>query len=87
MTRECSDGKRDNGFKQKEDLFRSDVSKQFFTMRVTKHWKRLPRAVLDGPSLETGKVSMDWSSEQPLMLIIAVEDVSAQCRGCGEGDL
>lgn len=56
LTRTSSDKKRGDGFKLKEDLFMLDVSKGFFTMRVVKHWKRLLR-VVDGPSMEIGKVS------------------------------
>lgn len=40
-------------------LKRLDVSKKFFSMRVMKHWKRLPRELADCPSLETLKVMLD----------------------------
>ena len=30
-----------------------------FTVRVVKHWNRLPREVLDAPSLETFKARLD----------------------------
>jgi len=39
--------------------FRLNTRKKFFTMRVAKHWPRLPREVVDAPSLETFKVRLD----------------------------
>ena len=36
-----------------------DIRKKLFTMRVVKHWNRLPREVVEAQSLETFKASLN----------------------------
>ncbi|KFQ25010.1 hypothetical protein N331_00846, partial [Merops nubicus] len=45
--------------KLKEGRFRLDIRKKIFTMRVAKHWNRLPRQVVDASSLQTLKLRLD----------------------------
>ncbi|KFP40715.1 hypothetical protein N324_11886, partial [Chlamydotis macqueenii] len=39
--------------------FRLDIRKTFFTLTVVEHWHRLPREMVDAPSLEMFKARLD----------------------------
>jgi len=58
FSRTCSHRTRGKGFNLREGRFRLDTRTKFFTMRVVKPWHRLPREVVDGPSLETFKARL-----------------------------
>jgi len=55
----CSHTTRGNSSKLKEGRFRLDIRKKFFTMRVVKYLNRLPREIVDAPSLEVFKTRLD----------------------------
>ena len=64
FTKACCD--RSNGFKLVQGSVTLDIRKKCFVMRVVRHWDRLPRAVVDAPSLEGFKVRLGGALTNPL---------------------
>jgi len=58
FTKACSNRTRGNGFKLKVGRFILSIRNEFFTVRVTKHWNRLPREAVAAPFLEVFKARL-----------------------------
>jgi len=68
FSRAFCDRTRGDGFKLREGRFRLDTRKTFFTMRVVKHWLRLPGDVVNAPSPETFKARLDGAPSYLIQL-------------------
>ncbi|RMC04483.1 hypothetical protein DUI87_18928 [Hirundo rustica rustica] len=57
--RNSIDRTRSNGYKLKQGKFYLYIRKKFFTVRLVRHWKMLPREAVDAPALGVFIPGMD----------------------------
>ena len=71
---------RGNGHKLEHSKIQLNMRKNFFPVRVPEQWHRLPREVVESPSLETFKTNLD-AALCPLLWVSLLK------QGVGQDDL
>ena len=74
-----SDRTRGNGHKLKQRKFQLNLRKNFFPLRVTEPWPRLPREAVESPSLEIFQPRLD-------LVLCSLLWVTLLGQGVGLGD-
>jgi len=72
FSRACCNRTRGDGFKLKEGRFRLGIRNQFFMLRVVKPWHRLPREVVNAPSLGTFQARLDGALSSLVQLKLSL---------------
>ena len=55
----CSDRTRSNGLKLEHRKICTNMHKNFYMVRAMENWNRLPREVVESPSMKIFKTCMD----------------------------